>query len=48
MIDKRFEKIVDRIFTHDPTLYRIVQKLKNEPPKEEKDNDESNKDKKVL
>lgn len=48
MIDERFEHIIDRIFTHDPTLYKLVQSLKEEPMEEEKDNDEDNQDKEIL
>lgn len=48
MIDKQFKLIEDRIFTNDPTLFKLVQKLKNQPAEEETDNDKDNKDKKVL
>lgn len=49
MVDERFKKVIDRIFTHDPTLHKLVQSLKEEPIKEEKkNNDENNKDKEVL
>jgi len=49
MVDERFKNVIDRIFTHDPTLHKLVQSLKEEPTEEEKEkDDEDNKDKEIL